>query len=178
MLHVLSSYISNIKTLSTIEECSAFAGKVRSPLDKLYTDMSTCAKSKTGKTHHKVRSQLTKHIRAKLKKRMISYYPMTERMVFQIVPHMKVIGFWLARFKSQLHQECEHEVNTHKLLIILQHPSILKDPGVTTPVPNWQKGLLCRYVLDRLFSFSILTARVFAVGDPAGHSVTLNQICV
>ncbi|KAM3618073.1 uncharacterized protein V6R79_014917 [Siganus canaliculatus] len=38
------------------------------------------------------------------------------------------------------------------------------------PVARWQEDLLCHYTLDRLFSFSILTARVFAVGDPAHHT--------
>uniref|UniRef100_A0A8C5C4C5 Uncharacterized protein n=1 Tax=Gadus morhua TaxID=8049 RepID=A0A8C5C4C5_GADMO len=28
----------------------------------------------------------------------------------------------------------------------------------------------CHYVMERLFSFSILAARVFALGDPAQHS--------
>ncbi|CAL9703270.1 unnamed protein product [Knipowitschia caucasica] len=35
---------------------------------------------------------------------------------------------------------------------------------------NWTMELLCKYTMERLFSFSILTARVFSVGDPANHA--------
>uniref|UniRef100_A0A3B3U2K4 Uncharacterized protein n=1 Tax=Poecilia latipinna TaxID=48699 RepID=A0A3B3U2K4_9TELE len=35
---------------------------------------------------------------------------------------------------------------------------------------RWKEALVCQYTLERLFSFSILTARVFAAGDPAQHS--------
>ncbi|KAJ0064429.1 hypothetical protein NL108_006452 [Boleophthalmus pectinirostris] len=35
---------------------------------------------------------------------------------------------------------------------------------------DWQRPLLCNYTIERLFSFSILTARVFSVGDPANHA--------
>ncbi|MEQ2160359.1 hypothetical protein GOODEAATRI_032895, partial [Goodea atripinnis] len=55
------------------------------------------------------------------------------------------------------------------------------EPSVTNkeaqPVEQWKEPLLCRYTLDRLFSFSILTARVFAVGDPAHHSEGSSQKC-
>ncbi|KAI4794406.1 hypothetical protein KUCAC02_032081 [Chaenocephalus aceratus] len=37
-------------------------------------------------------------------------------------------------------------------------------------VERWQEASLCRFTLDRLFSFSVLTARVFAVGDPSLHA--------
>ncbi|KAK5609052.1 hypothetical protein CRENBAI_016929 [Crenichthys baileyi] len=56
-----------------------------------------------------------------------------------------------------------------------------KEPSVTNkepqPVEHWKKPLLCRYTLDRLFAFSILTARVFAVGDPAHHSEGSSHKC-
>uniref|UniRef100_A0A3Q2CRQ7 Uncharacterized protein n=1 Tax=Cyprinodon variegatus TaxID=28743 RepID=A0A3Q2CRQ7_CYPVA len=45
------------------------------------------------------------------------------------------------------------------------------------PVDQWLQDSMCSYTLERLFSFSILTARVFAVGDPARHSVGLAQKC-
>ncbi|XP_051281140.1 interleukin-23 subunit alpha-like [Dicentrarchus labrax] len=45
-------------------------------------------------------------------------------------------------------------------------------------MPRWEQNLLCRYTLDRLFSFSILTARVFAVGDPAHHADGSAQKCL
>uniref|UniRef100_A0A3B5RBI6 Uncharacterized protein n=2 Tax=Xiphophorus TaxID=8082 RepID=A0A3B5RBI6_XIPMA len=38
------------------------------------------------------------------------------------------------------------------------------------PVEHWKEAYVCQYTLERLFSFSILTARVFAAGDPAQHS--------
>ncbi|KAM7405150.1 hypothetical protein PAMP_012434 [Pampus punctatissimus] len=46
------------------------------------------------------------------------------------------------------------------------------------PIDHWQEALLCHYTLDRLFSFSVLTARVFAVGDPAHHTVASAQKCI
>lgn len=33
----------------------------------------------------------------------------------------------------------------------------------------WEAELLCHYTMQRLYSFSIFTARVFAMGDPANH---------
>uniref|UniRef100_A0A3Q1JU52 Uncharacterized protein n=1 Tax=Anabas testudineus TaxID=64144 RepID=A0A3Q1JU52_ANATE len=45
-------------------------------------------------------------------------------------------------------------------------------------IPFWQESLLCHYTMDRLFSFSILTARVFAVGDPSGHTEGSAQRCM
>lgn len=44
-------------------------------------------------------------------------------------------------------------------------------------VQRWEEELLCFYTLDRLFSFSILAARVFAVGDPAHHALGSPQMC-
>lgn len=60
------------------------------------------------------------------------------------------------------------------LFLILQDAS----NDTTEHIPRWQEKLLCHYTLDRLFSFSILTARVFAVGDPAGHAVGPTQKCM
>ncbi|CAL8367117.1 unnamed protein product [Lota lota] len=34
----------------------------------------------------------------------------------------------------------------------------------------WEAADLCHYIMERLFSFSIISARVFALGDPAKHS--------
>uniref|UniRef100_A0A3Q3JVE2 Uncharacterized protein n=1 Tax=Monopterus albus TaxID=43700 RepID=A0A3Q3JVE2_MONAL len=45
------------------------------------------------------------------------------------------------------------------------------------PTVHWQEIPLCHYTMDRLFSFSILTARVFAVGDPAHHTQGLIRTC-
>uniref|UniRef100_A0A3B4BK30 Uncharacterized protein n=1 Tax=Periophthalmus magnuspinnatus TaxID=409849 RepID=A0A3B4BK30_9GOBI len=41
---------------------------------------------------------------------------------------------------------------------------------IEEPIQSWQKPLVCSYTMERLFSFSILTARVFSVGDPANHA--------
>lgn len=57
------------------------------------------------------------------------------------------------------------------LLLQVSHTTI-KKPGT-----HWQEALLCRYTMDRLFSFSILVARVFAVGDPAHHAKSSVQNC-
>uniref|UniRef100_A0A4W6FAR0 Uncharacterized protein n=1 Tax=Lates calcarifer TaxID=8187 RepID=A0A4W6FAR0_LATCA len=48
----------------------------------------------------------------------------------------------------------------------------------TEPILDWQEALLCHYTMDRLFSFSILTARVFAVGDPTHHAEGSAQTCL
>uniref|UniRef100_A0A3P9H967 Uncharacterized protein n=1 Tax=Oryzias latipes TaxID=8090 RepID=A0A3P9H967_ORYLA len=48
----------------------------------------------------------------------------------------------------------------------------------TQPIEHWKEPLLCHYTLDRLFSFSILTARVFAAGDPAQHTASSAQKCM
>lgn len=52
-----------------MQKCSAFAKRVQPALDKLYTDMGTCAKAKTGKTHQKVRSQLENTFLSKTKRK-------------------------------------------------------------------------------------------------------------
>lgn len=44
-------------------------------------------------------------------------------------------------------------------------------------VERWRKKLQCVYTLDRLLSFSILAARVFAVGDPALHALGSPRDC-
>ncbi|KAK9515197.1 hypothetical protein VZT92_025863 [Zoarces viviparus] len=48
----------------------------------------------------------------------------------------------------------------------------------THDIERWQEELLCHYTMDRLFSFSILSARVFAVGDPAHHAEGSAQKCM
>uniref|UniRef100_A0A3P9KNX5 Uncharacterized protein n=1 Tax=Oryzias latipes TaxID=8090 RepID=A0A3P9KNX5_ORYLA len=48
----------------------------------------------------------------------------------------------------------------------------------TWPTENWYEPFLCHYTLDRVFSFSILTARVFAAGDPAQHTASSAQKCM
>ncbi|XP_076734578.1 uncharacterized protein LOC143414325 [Maylandia zebra] len=45
-------------------------------------------------------------------------------------------------------------------------------------IPEWEKPYLCHYILDRLFSFSIFTARVLSVGDPAHHTDGTTQKCM
>uniref|UniRef100_A0A3Q4GX69 Uncharacterized protein n=1 Tax=Neolamprologus brichardi TaxID=32507 RepID=A0A3Q4GX69_NEOBR len=45
-------------------------------------------------------------------------------------------------------------------------------------VSLWEKPYVCSYILDRLFSFSIFTARVLSVGDPAHHTDGPTQKCM
>uniref|UniRef100_A0A668T9N9 Uncharacterized protein n=1 Tax=Oreochromis aureus TaxID=47969 RepID=A0A668T9N9_OREAU len=45
-------------------------------------------------------------------------------------------------------------------------------------VSLWEKPYLCHYTLDRLFSFSIFTARVLSVGDPVHHTNGTTQKCM
>ncbi|XP_054602093.2 uncharacterized protein [Nothobranchius furzeri] len=56
-----------------------------------------------------------------------------------------------------------------------------KEPHVSKVEPEavdqWKEAFLCHYVLDRVFSFSILAARVFAVGHPAHHDEGSSQKC-
>uniref|UniRef100_A0A3B5KQ17 Uncharacterized protein n=1 Tax=Takifugu rubripes TaxID=31033 RepID=A0A3B5KQ17_TAKRU len=53
------------------------------------------------------------------------------------------------------------------------------DPQVTTgqTISSWEQEGLCLYTLNRLHSFSILTARIFAVGNPAHHMDDSPQKC-
>ncbi|TWW57003.1 hypothetical protein D4764_08G0009900 [Takifugu flavidus] len=52
-------------------------------------------------------------------------------------------------------------------------------PVVTTgqTISSWEQEGLCLYTLNRLHSFSILTARIFAVGNPAHHMADSPQKC-
>ncbi|CAK6963788.1 hypothetical protein EYF80_059385 [Scomber scombrus] len=45
-------------------------------------------------------------------------------------------------------------------------------------IRDYEQLILCHYTMDRLFSFSILAARVFAVGDPAHHTEGSVQKCM
>uniref|UniRef100_A0A8C6VXJ9 Uncharacterized protein n=1 Tax=Nothobranchius furzeri TaxID=105023 RepID=A0A8C6VXJ9_NOTFU len=56
-----------------------------------------------------------------------------------------------------------------------KHEKVMKDEIKT--VDQWKEAFLCHYVLDRVFSFSILAARVFAVGHPAHHDEGSSQKC-
>ncbi|KAM8755463.1 uncharacterized protein AB9X84_011921 [Acanthopagrus schlegelii] len=50
---------------------------------------------------------------------------------------------------------------------------------VSTVTETWMRDTLCTsYTFDRLFSFSILTARVFALGDPTRHTDGSAQKCL
>uniref|UniRef100_A0A669EH16 Uncharacterized protein n=1 Tax=Oreochromis niloticus TaxID=8128 RepID=A0A669EH16_ORENI len=62
------------------------------------------------------------------------------------------------------------------LLIVL----ILQDlpVGEEVAIREWEKPYLCHYTLDRLFSFSIFTARVLSVGDPVHHTNGTTQKCM
>uniref|UniRef100_A0A665SY94 Uncharacterized protein n=1 Tax=Echeneis naucrates TaxID=173247 RepID=A0A665SY94_ECHNA len=61
-------------------------------------------------------------------------------------------------------------------------PRILQDSHISQGKPQdtarWEEALLCQYTMDRLFSFSTLTARVFAAGDPAHHAEGSAQRCM
>lgn len=69
----------------------------------------------------------------------------------------------------------DNSTDTACLLIGL----ILQDLAVgEVTIPEWEKPYLCHYILDRLFSFSIFTARVLSVGDPAHHTDGTTQKCM
>uniref|UniRef100_A0A3Q1BUH9 Uncharacterized protein n=2 Tax=Amphiprion TaxID=80969 RepID=A0A3Q1BUH9_AMPOC len=55
---------------------------------------------------------------------------------------------------------------------------LLQEPVKMVPVEYWMEAPLCQYTMDRLFSFSIFTARVFAVGDPTHHTEGSAQKCM
>lgn len=57
-------------------------------------------------------------------------------------------------------------------------PLVLQE-DVSTVTETWMRDTLCTsYTFDRLFSFSILTARVFALGDPTRHTDGSAQKCL
>lgn len=60
------------------------------------------------------------------------------------------------------------------VFLVLQESHISEED----PIDQWEEDLLCHYTMDRLFSFSILTARIFAVGDPAHHTDGSAQKCM
>lgn len=68
----------------------------------------------------------------------------------------------------------DSSTDTACLLIVL----ILQDLAVEVTILEWEKPYLCSYILDRLFSFSIFTARVLSVGDPAHHTDGTTQKCM
>eukprot|EP00064_Thunnus_orientalis_P015733 superscaffoldBa00002975_g15790 len=102
----------------------------------------------------------------------------TERMFKALTSYNSVVET-VARFPS-----CSEFVSKVKPALDKLHEDMsrcVKSKGVThdqqgshtseeETISQWEKPLLCQYTLDRLFSFSILTARVFAVGDPANHA--------
>uniref|UniRef100_A0A4W5PBA0 Uncharacterized protein n=1 Tax=Hucho hucho TaxID=62062 RepID=A0A4W5PBA0_9TELE len=45
-------------------------------------------------------------------------------------------------------------------------------------VNSWEEPGLCRDNIEKLFSFSILMARVFAPGDPAKHIMNSTKYCI
>uniref|UniRef100_A0A3B5B127 Uncharacterized protein n=1 Tax=Stegastes partitus TaxID=144197 RepID=A0A3B5B127_9TELE len=64
--------------------------------------------------------------------------------------------------------------NTDWFVLLLQEPHESKK----VPAEYWEEAPLCHYTMDRLFSFSIFTARVFAVGDPTRHNEGSAQKCM
>lgn len=69
----------------------------------------------------------------------------------------------------------DSSTDTACLLIVL----ILQDLAFgKVTIREWEKPYLCHYILDRLFSFSIFTARVLSVGDPAHHTDGTTQKCM
>uniref|UniRef100_A0A3Q0RW82 Uncharacterized protein n=1 Tax=Amphilophus citrinellus TaxID=61819 RepID=A0A3Q0RW82_AMPCI len=68
----------------------------------------------------------------------------------------------------------DHVTKCLLIVLILQESHV----GEEDAIQQWEKPYLCYYTLDRLFSFSILTARVFALGDPARHTSGTAQKCM
>ncbi|CAG6021825.1 unnamed protein product, partial [Menidia menidia] len=114
-------------------------------------------------------------------------------------PCVKKIYSLLAEYNSSLHRisgfpNCSKFANMVKTAVETLHENMGKcvktlgekthekeshtTPGITKTTQGWQKLYLCRHTLERLFSFSILTARVFAVGDPARHAEASAHKCM
>ncbi|KAK5864226.1 hypothetical protein PBY51_001186 [Eleginops maclovinus] len=74
----------------------------------------------------------------------------------------------------KLHQDMSRCVHARVGRHLQQH---LKEERLEVVDP-WKQPSLCRFTLDRLFSFSILTARVFAVGDPSQHTAGSYHRCM
>ncbi|KAL6119523.1 uncharacterized protein ACO6RY_04075 [Pungitius sinensis] len=79
-------------------------------------------------------------------------------------------------FMQKLHKDMHKCVNTKLGRNHLRESHSSKEE--TEPTAAWEEDLRCYYTLDRLFSFSILSARVFAVGDPAHHTHSSAQNCM
>ncbi|XP_037629211.1 uncharacterized protein LOC119490069 [Sebastes umbrosus] len=77
----------------------------------------------------------------------------------------------------KLHQDMSKCVRSKKSGTDHQKESNSRKEDIQ-PVDLWEEALLCHYTMDRLFSFSIFTARVFAVGDPAHHTEGSAQRCM
>ncbi|KAM8829901.1 uncharacterized protein ACB058_018368 [Synchiropus picturatus] len=104
--------------------------------------------------------------------------------------HNVLAGYWsVLQMVSEFHS-CSEFVRKLKPTVLQIHQdigrcaksksSLHETPpliGAPEKVAWLHEDYLCRYTLDRLFSFSILTARVFAVGDPARHSEGSAQKC-
>ncbi|TNN30463.1 hypothetical protein EYF80_059385 [Liparis tanakae] len=77
---------------------------------------------------------------------------------------------------QKLHKDMKKCVKTKPgMNHIMESPTRKEETRHTS---HWEEDLLCHHTLDRLFSFSILSARVFAVGDPAHHTEGSAQKCM
>uniref|UniRef100_A0A3P9H974 Uncharacterized protein n=1 Tax=Oryzias latipes TaxID=8090 RepID=A0A3P9H974_ORYLA len=65
-----------------------------------------------------------------------------------------------------------------KLIPTVFLQNLVSNEEDTQPIEHWKEPLLCSYTLDRLFSFSVFTARVFAAGDPAQHTASSAKKCM
>ncbi|XP_041712405.1 uncharacterized protein LOC121545711 [Coregonus clupeaformis] len=94
--------------------------------------------------------------------------PCLEKMVSALKNYCTVFGI-ISQFKNNC-AEVGKKVNTvvKELLFELKEPHPYSEEN-WPEVERWEEPGLCRDNIEKLFSFSILMARVFAPGDPATH---------
>uniref|UniRef100_A0A8C8E2D7 Uncharacterized protein n=1 Tax=Oryzias sinensis TaxID=183150 RepID=A0A8C8E2D7_9TELE len=111
----------------------------------------------------------------KIFKTLISYSSAVKRISgFQsCMKSARKVGLALEKLQTDM-RKCVESLTSLSHLH-LNSVSIEED---TWPTEHWKEPLLCSYTLDRLFSFSILTARVFAAGDPAQHTASSAKKCM
>ncbi|XP_021423044.1 uncharacterized protein LOC110492907 [Oncorhynchus mykiss] len=103
--------------------------------------------------------------------------PCLKKMVFALKNYSTVFGI-ISQFKNNC-AKTGKMVNTvvKKLLLDLKEPHPHSEEK-WQEVKSWEEPGLCRDNIEKLFSFSILMARVFAPGDPAKHIMDSPKYCI
>ncbi|KAF0035851.1 hypothetical protein F2P81_011163 [Scophthalmus maximus] len=111
---------------------------------------------------------------------LTSYNALVERVSGFESLACKEFASKVQKVMQKLHKELSACVKSRGAMDHAKQANVSEEETPVTPrwqvTPHWQ-DLQCNYTRNRLFSFSILTARVFAVGDPAHHAESSAQKC-